>query len=78
MLHVMLKFLRRKCKRVNNVIHYENTPMQYTEIFKVVENENFWKRKMIFFHFLLKTYIVGTRKNRFGVTSTNNLCLEQK
>ena len=21
--------------------HYENTPMQYTEIFKVVKNENF-------------------------------------
>ena len=23
------------------IIHYENMPMQYTEIFKVVKNENF-------------------------------------
>ena len=26
---------------VTNITHYENTPMQYTEIFKVVKNENF-------------------------------------
>ena len=25
--------------------HYENMPMQYTEIFKVVKNENFQKKK---------------------------------
>ena len=26
------------------LIHYENMPMQYTEIFEVVKNENFqWK-----------------------------------
>ena len=23
------------------IIHYENMPMQYTEVFKVVKNENF-------------------------------------
>ena len=35
----------------------------------------------LFFLFLLKTYIVGTRKNRHSeavLTSTQNLCFEQK
>ena len=32
--------------------HYENRPMQYTEIFKVVKNENFhWKNFDIFLIF---------------------------
>ena len=32
--------------------HYENLPMQYTEIFKIVENENFqWKNFDIFLIF---------------------------
>ena len=32
--------------------HYENLPMQYTEIFKVVKNENFqWKNFDIFLIF---------------------------
>ena len=30
--------------------HYENTPMQYTEFFKVVKNENF---QWIFFYIFL-------------------------
>ena len=39
-----------------------------------------WKF-LIFFLFLLKILIVGTRYNRLSeavLTSTNNLCLEQK
>ena len=29
--------------------HYENTPMQYTEIFNVVKNENFWQKNVDIF-----------------------------
>ena len=29
--------------------HYENTPMQYTEIFKAVKNENFQKKNFDIF-----------------------------
>ena len=37
-------------------VHYENTPMQYTEKFLVVKKENFhWKMFDIFLLFLLKT-----------------------
>ena len=52
--------------------HYENTPMQYTEIFGVVKNLKFHQNL-----FLLKTRIVGTSLNRLGeavLTSTHNLC----
>ena len=35
--------------------HYENLPMQYTEIFKAIKNENFQQENLIFFLFLLKT-----------------------
>ena len=35
--------------------HYENTPMQYTEIFKAVKMKIFIKKKLMFFMFLLKT-----------------------
>ena len=35
--------------------HYENLPMQYTEIFSPVKIENFVRKILIFFLFLLKT-----------------------
>ena len=35
--------------------HYENLPMQYTEIFLAVKIENFIRKMLIFFLFLLKT-----------------------
>ena len=42
--------------------HYENMPMQYTEIFKVVKKLKIFNRKLlIVFLFLFKTLIVGTR-----------------
>ena len=42
--------------------HDENSPMQYTEIFKVLKNKKLQKKFCdIFFLFLLKTLIVGTR-----------------
>ena len=49
--------------------------MQYTEIFKVVKNENFQssRKSLIFFLFLLKTLIVGARADAV-LTSTHNLC----
>ena len=36
-------------------MHYENLPMQYTEIFSPVKTENFMRKNLIFFLFLLKT-----------------------
>ena len=33
----------------NSGYHYENMPMQYTEIFKIVKNENFQKKKFDIF-----------------------------
>ena len=35
--------------------HYENLPMQYTEIFSAVKIENVIRKMLIFFLFLLKT-----------------------
>ena len=51
--------------------HNENTPMQYTEIFKVVKNENFqWKSFDIF--------LIFAPKHRLWVASTHNLCFGAK
>ena len=38
-----------------NVFHYENMPMQYTEIFIVVKIKIFSKKILIVFLFLFKT-----------------------
>ena len=46
---------------VFNVIHYDNTPMQYTAIFHGCENDNFQLNSFDYFHILAQTYIVGTR-----------------
>ena len=35
--------------------HYENLPMQYTEIFSTSKIANFIRKMLIFFLFLLKT-----------------------
>ena len=59
--------------------HYTNTPMQYTVIVHSCKNDNFQIK--IVFLFLLKTLIVGTRKNRLTeavLTSTHNLCIRAK
>ena len=42
-----------------SLIHYENFPMQYTEIFSAVEIENFSRKFLIY---LLKTLIMGTQQ----------------
>ena len=44
-------------------MHYENMPTQYTAISNGCKNGNFWMIFFIFFLFLLKTKIVGTRLN---------------
>ena len=41
--------------------HYENLPVQYTETFTAIKNENFQQKNFDIFLSLLKTYIVGTR-----------------
>ena len=49
---------------VTEVIHYENTLIQICRKFHLQKTENFQiKKTLIFFIFLLKTYIVGTRYN---------------
>ena len=40
----------------------ENTPMQYTENFLVVNMKIFTRKNLIFFLFLLKKYIVGMQR----------------
>ena len=42
-------------------MHYENMPMQYTEVFKVVKNENFqWK--------ILDTFLIFAQNIDCGYT----------
>ena len=41
-------------------VHYENMPMQYTEMFFSCKNKNSIGKFLIFFKFMLKTLIVGT------------------
>ena len=55
-----LHVIRGVINRENMLIHFENTPMQYKEIFQVI-NEKVSRNLLIFFLFLLKTVIVGTR-----------------
>ena len=57
--------------------HYENLPMQYTEIFSEEKLKILLEKKRMFLIFLLKTYIVGTRQNRLAgavQTSARNVC----
>ena len=42
--------------------HYENTPMQIYRKFHLLKLEIFRQKTLIFFIFLLKTQIVGTRR----------------
>ena len=63
------------------VCHYANMSVQYTAIFHGCKNDNFQMIFLIFFLFLLKTKIVGTRSNRLSkavLTSTHNLCFGAK
>ena len=52
--------------------HYENLPMQYTEIFKVVKNENFQQK--IFDVFLIFAQNIDCGYSEAVLTSTHNLC----
>ena len=66
----------------NPAAHYENTAMQYTEIFFRSQNRNLhFGKNDFFFKFLIKTPIVGTHWNRLNeevLTSIHNLCFESK
>ena len=52
-------------------LHYENMPMQYTEICKVVKNENF--RGIIF-----NIFLIFAQNIEAVLTSTHNLCFGAK
>ena len=51
----------RQYKLCLEEFHYENLPMKYTDFFSVKEKENFIRKILIFFLYLLKTEIVGRR-----------------
>ena len=60
---------------------YANMSVQYIAIFHGNKNDKFQMKFLIFFLFLLKTLIVGTRWNRLSeavLTSTHNLCFRAK
>ena len=64
------------------VVHYENTLMQDTEIFKVVKNDNFqWKNFDIFLIFAKNIdcgYTLEPPLCEAVLTSTHNLCFTEK
>ena len=41
------------------IVHYENMPVQDIEIFRVVKNENFQEKILIFFYFYSKHIYCG-------------------
>ena len=49
------------CACKNYTEHYENVPMQYTEIFKVVKNENFQLKSFAIFLIFAQNIHAGTR-----------------
>ena len=67
----MFSKLMPNCLSIEFDIHYENMPMQYTENFKGVINENFqWKNFQYFLIFAQNIEAV--------LTSTYNLCFRAK
>ena len=60
------------------VIHYENISMQYTEIFKVVKNENFQWKKFDIFLIFAQNIDCGYLLGEAVLTCTHNLCFGAK
>ena len=58
-------------------IHYENLPKQYTQIFKVVKNENFQKKNFDNFSYFCSKHRLWVHGEAV-LTSTHNLCFEAK
>ena len=55
-------------------MYYENMPMQYTEIFKVVKNENFSVENICYFSYFAQNIDCGYMLAEAAVlTSTHNL-----
>ena len=52
-------------------VHYENTPMQYTENFLVVKNEKFHRKNFDIF-------LIFAQNIEAVLTSTHNLCFGAK
>ena len=76
-LHLQLEVVYLRTRPSNEGSHYESTP---TEIYWKIHFQKlkvFRLKTLIFFIYLLKTSIVGTRSNRLGeavLTITHNLC----
>ena len=66
LLHLMVDLAQNELNNLDGqsskvLSYYANTPMQYTAIFHGCKNVHFQMKFLIFFLFLLKTLIVGTR-----------------
>ena len=59
-------------------LHYENMPMQYKEIFKVVKNENFPLKIFDIFLIFAQNIDCGYTLAEAVLTSTHNLCFGAK
>ena len=63
------------------IIHYENLPMQYTEIFSAVKTENFTRKKLDISYIFAQNLHCGYTlepPHRGGLTSTHNVCFGSK
>ena len=86
MIFLISKVVKSKCTDhlALCTVHYENMPMQYTVIFKVVKNKNFkWKILDIFLIFAQNIdcgyKLEPPRRGGSAVlTSTHNLCFRAK
>ena len=58
--------------------HYENTPMQYTEIFIAIKNEIFQQKKCDIFLIFAHNIDCGYLLAEVVLTSTHNLCFGAK
>ena len=62
----------------NDLVHYENLPMQYTEICKVVKNETFQLNTFDIFLIFAQNIDCGYTLEPPRLTSTHILCFRAK
>ena len=63
--------------KVRVVLHYENTPMQYTAIFNSCKNDNFKLKFFDYFHIFAQNIYCGYTLEPV-LMSTNNICFKAK
>ena len=61
----------KTCFPMTQPKHYENTPMQYTAIFRGSKNDNFQLNSFDYFHIFAQNIYCG-------YTSTHNICFRVK